>query len=363
MADVFVSYSRKDAARVEMLVRAIEVHGLSVWWDRSLEQGSDFGSIISKEIAAANACVVCWSKDAAESQWVRAEAQEANELKKYTGVLIAEGRAPLPFNTLNNANLAQWAGAADEMQLLNLLAEVGRLTGRQDIAGRAAAMKQALDDQAARERAKLEAERAAKVQAEADARAKIAAERLASMAVDTSTLFHLSVACERFVDEKSFLEAGRSWRSPDGARRDWFAWLLGIGAAVPWLILWHANNDHWFAIGIGYLIGAVIMLVALPVGWVLQHPIFNEPKRWRKPLYRDKEYRTRRTSKFDTKEQIEAFAQSEYCLEFNFERHSDPELIATFADRPSMWAAWERLREREDLRNNLNAQIQRFKER
>ena len=37
MADVFVSYSRIDKARVAPLVAAIEAQGWSVWWDPDLD--------------------------------------------------------------------------------------------------------------------------------------------------------------------------------------------------------------------------------------------------------------------------------------------------------------------------------------
>ena len=42
MADVFVSYSRRDKARVVPLVAAIEANGLSVWWDPEIIPGQEF---------------------------------------------------------------------------------------------------------------------------------------------------------------------------------------------------------------------------------------------------------------------------------------------------------------------------------
>lgn len=178
MADIFVSYSRKDTARVEKLVRAIEAHGLSVWWDRSLEQGSNFGAVIREEIAKAAAVVVCWSESATESRWVREEADEANHQGKYVGSMIAPGRPALGFATLNNANLVSWEGDADDLQLLSLLAEVGRMMSRPDIVERAAARKSVLDDAEARRVAEEKARKTIEEQQKAaEARSKRLRER------------------------------------------------------------------------------------------------------------------------------------------------------------------------------------------
>ena len=62
MADVFISYRRDNAARVEPIVRALEAHGLSVWWDRALEHNADFGQVIAREIDGSKAVIVCWMK-------------------------------------------------------------------------------------------------------------------------------------------------------------------------------------------------------------------------------------------------------------------------------------------------------------
>lgn len=163
MADVFVSYSRADAARVEMLVRAIEAHGLSAWWDRSIEQGADFGESIRQELEAAQAVVVCWSTSAEQSRWVRGEASAADAVGKYVGAMVGPGQAAVPFNAVNNANLVNWQGAADDLQLLNLLTAIGKLTKRADLVQLTGDMKKSLDDAAARRRAAEQAERAKEV--------------------------------------------------------------------------------------------------------------------------------------------------------------------------------------------------------
>ncbi|MFK7957631.1 MAG: TIR domain-containing protein [Lysobacterales bacterium] len=129
MADVFVSYSRKDRDRVRPLVDALEHAGLSVWWDRDLISGEDFGRAIEREISAATAVVVVWSKHGAESQWVRDEASLAQRQNKLFPVSIDTTVAPLGFQQLQSLDLSAWNGDP-EFPELQLLAQ--RVGGKQD---------------------------------------------------------------------------------------------------------------------------------------------------------------------------------------------------------------------------------------
>lgn len=164
MADIFVSYSRRDTERVQALVQAIEAHGVSLWWDRSLEQNENFPAIIRSEIKAAKVVLVCWSEAASDSHWVLEEADEARHTGKYAGCMIAPGRAAMGFNTLNNANLVEWTGAADDLQFLMLLADVGRRLNLPLLAERAEAQRLAIADADARRQADSEAARVAEVE-------------------------------------------------------------------------------------------------------------------------------------------------------------------------------------------------------
>ena len=53
MADIFVSYSRTDKARVAPLVEALEAQGWSVWWDPEITPGDEFDALIGAELEAA----------------------------------------------------------------------------------------------------------------------------------------------------------------------------------------------------------------------------------------------------------------------------------------------------------------------
>ena len=100
MADVFISYSHKDRIYAKQLADVLEKAGLTLWWDRELYAGQDFGKLIKKEIKAATAVIVMWSKDSVESDWVRGEASFANELKKeILPIKINDCNLPINFHS------------------------------------------------------------------------------------------------------------------------------------------------------------------------------------------------------------------------------------------------------------------------
>ncbi len=286
MADIFVSYSRKDTARVEKLVRAIEAHGLSVWWDRSLEQGANFGAVIREEIAKAAAVVVCWSDSATESRWVREEADEANHQGKYVGSMIAPGRPALGFATLNNANLVTWEGDADDLQLLSLLAEVGRMMSRPDIAERAAARKSVLDDAEARRVAEEKARKTIEEQQRAaEARSKRLQEKRSLV------LYHrLPLIVPAILALIGLAGVGWFVAYPD-IHDNWMNWAAVIGFAIitaaifVWAIVASNNrvervlsdtNDETLR---GRMAKDFIPYIPVVIGLLLT-PLFFNPQNW-----------------------------------------------------------------------------------
>ena len=113
MADVFVSYARKNRPRVAILSGALEADGYSLWWDRQIESGADYGMLIEREIEAAGCVVVAWSQAARQSLWVRAEANEALDAGKLVQVRLDEAKLPLPFNMLHFLDFSGWRGERD----------------------------------------------------------------------------------------------------------------------------------------------------------------------------------------------------------------------------------------------------------
>ncbi len=111
MADVFISYAREDEARVRALAGILEEQGLSVWWDQYLFAGDDYRREIDRALGEASAVLVCWSRHAADSAWVRAEAEDARTTGKLVGLAFDDTSVPKPFNTYHVERLTGWRGA------------------------------------------------------------------------------------------------------------------------------------------------------------------------------------------------------------------------------------------------------------
>lgn len=97
---IFISYSRQDAAVAHALADDLGKAGFPVWWDRELYAGEDFHDAILDALEAASAVIVIWSNAAATSPWVRDEARRADRLKKLITVHVPDfdvARVPLGF--------------------------------------------------------------------------------------------------------------------------------------------------------------------------------------------------------------------------------------------------------------------------
>jgi hypothetical protein len=113
VADIFVSYARKDRPRVAEISGALEQSGYHLWWDRRLESGADYGMLIERELDAAGCVVVAWSDAARRSLWVRAEANEALDAGKLVQISLDQSRLPLPFTMLHYLDFNSWRGETD----------------------------------------------------------------------------------------------------------------------------------------------------------------------------------------------------------------------------------------------------------
>jgi TIR domain len=108
MAEVFISYSKKDHAAAEELARRLTARGFDVWWDFQLYTGDDFHEVIRTEIQQALAVVVIWSEASVASQWVRGEAQEAFDLAKLLPTYCPgfdPKRVPINFRALHTESV------------------------------------------------------------------------------------------------------------------------------------------------------------------------------------------------------------------------------------------------------------------
>jgi TolB-like protein len=108
VADIFVSYSRADKARVAPLVAALESQGWSVWWDPEITPGQEFDSQISAALDAAKAVVVVWTPTSVGSRWVRGEAREGAERGVLVPVRFEAARLPIDARAMHTTDLDDW---------------------------------------------------------------------------------------------------------------------------------------------------------------------------------------------------------------------------------------------------------------
>ena len=130
MADVFLSYARSSSRTATLAAEALRAAGFDVWFDESLPGHRAYSDVIEEQLENARAVLVLWSADAANSQWVRSEANRARESGRLVQVRLDNARLPMPFDQIQCADLRGWKGnrnAAWE----SVLASVSALAGQQ----------------------------------------------------------------------------------------------------------------------------------------------------------------------------------------------------------------------------------------
>ncbi len=107
MADIFISYSKKDAGEARLVAALLEAQGYSVWWDANLETGDEFRPEITEQLDAAKAVIALWTENSVKSVWVNAEASRAHSDRKLVPLkarLLPGDQIPLPFSELHTTN-------------------------------------------------------------------------------------------------------------------------------------------------------------------------------------------------------------------------------------------------------------------
>src|SRR5712692_3536568 len=90
---VFISYARRDSAKVGLLVNALRNVDITGWLDAAdIASGESVASVVRAALKDSGAVVVLVSPDALESQWVQFELGAAEALRKpIIPVLISGG--------------------------------------------------------------------------------------------------------------------------------------------------------------------------------------------------------------------------------------------------------------------------------
>jgi adenylate cyclase len=120
MARVFLSYAREDADRARLIAAALERDSHSVWWDEHIPGGDEFGDVIEKQLAEADAVVALWSATSVKSPWVRDEAGTGRDRGCLVPVTLDGTLPPLGFRQFQTVNLSRWNGRANSSELVQL---------------------------------------------------------------------------------------------------------------------------------------------------------------------------------------------------------------------------------------------------
>ena len=129
MAQVFISYSRKDIGFVRTLARDLEKVGYDVWWDLTdLRGGDDWLRVIPAAIESSDYFIVVLSPNSAVSDWVEKEYAKALSLrKKIIPLMLERTSVPFALHTINYVDFTSDDYAANLKNLLDALGYSGKL--------------------------------------------------------------------------------------------------------------------------------------------------------------------------------------------------------------------------------------------
>ena len=127
MTDVFISYSREDAAQAQQLAKALQAAGYSCWWDRELVSGARYLVETETQLKTAKAVVVIWSRTSIVSHWVADEAGAGRDDNRLAALTFDGSMPPLGFRQFQVTDFAGWRGGTDESAFQSLLRGLERL--------------------------------------------------------------------------------------------------------------------------------------------------------------------------------------------------------------------------------------------
>ena len=130
MSDIFLSYKSEDIDRAKLFVAALEQHGYSVWWDRTIPPGKTFEEVINKSMSLAKCVIVLWSRRSVLSDYVKEEAEEGKRKNILIPVLIDDVEIPYGFKRIEAAHLINWKGTLPDTEFDQLLKSVSEIVGR-----------------------------------------------------------------------------------------------------------------------------------------------------------------------------------------------------------------------------------------
>jgi hypothetical protein len=130
MAQIFISYSRKDIDFIRRLAGDLEKAGYDVWWDLTdLRGGDDWPRVIPSAIESSQFVIVVLSPNSVISDWVEKEYMQAISLrKKIIPIMLTQSRVPFALNTINYIDFTNNDYDASLNKLLSALEYSGSLS-------------------------------------------------------------------------------------------------------------------------------------------------------------------------------------------------------------------------------------------
>lgn len=134
MANVFISYKKEERDRAGLISVALEQLLVTTWLDAQLSPGKSFTEEIREELDRCDAQIVCWSRSAMTSEWVRGEAEIGRQRSILIPVFIEKCDLLPPFNMLHAEDLSQWTGDPNHPGWQSVLRRLGLLLNRTGLA-------------------------------------------------------------------------------------------------------------------------------------------------------------------------------------------------------------------------------------
>lgn len=124
MSHVLVSYKREDELRVSRLIRALQQHGLIIWWDQGLPGAEEWRKNIETALEQAGCVIVVWTEGSVgpDGGFVRDEASRALARGVLVPVRLDRVAPPLGFGELQAIDLSHWKSNPNDPFLLDLVA-------------------------------------------------------------------------------------------------------------------------------------------------------------------------------------------------------------------------------------------------
>ncbi|MGD8274059.1 MAG: DUF819 family protein [Desulfobacterales bacterium] len=134
MADIFISYAKKDKSEVEPIANALKKIGWQVWWDPIIPAGKDFDEVIAEEIAKAKCVIVIWTQTSVKSKYVKGEARDALKRNILVPVSIEPNvEPPYDFRSTQTIFLTNWGGSENFPGFQKLVTDVENIIGKPKI--------------------------------------------------------------------------------------------------------------------------------------------------------------------------------------------------------------------------------------